>query len=111
MTQTEFIAIFQDMLSLLLMLSTPMLGAGLLIGVLVSIGQAVTQIQESTLTFVPKLLVSVALLIALAPWMVDSLVLHTKTQLESLEEYAKPNRDKQQTQGELELQPAPSQAP
>lgn len=51
-----------------LMISLPILGAGLLIGLIISLVQAVTQIQEQTLTFVPKIIVMVVVAILLLNW-------------------------------------------
>ncbi len=51
-----------------LLLATPILGAGLLVGLVVSLFQAVTQIQEQTLTFVPKIVVMILVAIALLSW-------------------------------------------
>jgi flagellar biosynthetic protein FliQ len=56
-------------LVLALLVSTPMLAIGLIVGVIVSLFQAVTQIQEQTLTFVPKIVAMVAAAILLFPWM------------------------------------------
>jgi flagellar biosynthetic protein FliQ len=61
-----------------LMVSAPMLIGALLIGILVSLFQAVTQINEQTLSFIPKILVIVAALVFFAPWMSDTLTTFTK---------------------------------
>ena len=55
----------------------PVLIGSLLVGLLISIFQAVTQIQEQTLTFVPKLLVVVLILVIGGPWMLNKLVVLT----------------------------------
>jgi flagellar biosynthetic protein FliQ len=74
MTQEMIVAIGREALQLTLMVSGPMLLAGLLIGVTISIFQAVTQINEMTLTFVPKIVaVAVSLLIFL-PWMINMII-------------------------------------
>ena len=52
-----------------LILALPILGAGLLVGLLISLFQAVTQIQEQTLVFVPKILVMLAVAIVLLGWL------------------------------------------
>jgi flagellar biosynthesis protein FliQ len=57
-----------------LLVSGPMLIAGLLIGLVVGVFQAVTQIHEMTLTFIPKILVMVLVFLALLPWMLIKLV-------------------------------------
>lgn len=59
------------------MLALPILGAALLIGLVVAIFQAVTSIQEQTLTFVPKLLVILVVLALLGPWMFSVLTNYT----------------------------------
>ncbi len=69
MTPEFVLGIGQQTLKVTLLISAPMLIAGLIAGVLVSIFQAVTQIQEMTLTFVPKILAVVAALLFFAPWM------------------------------------------
>lgn len=51
-----------------LVIAVPILGAGLLIGLLISLLQAVTQIQEQTLTFVPKIIVMILVAVALLGW-------------------------------------------
>lgn len=57
-----------------MIVSLPMLLAGMLIGLLISIFQAATQINEMTLTFVPKILVVVGTLIFLMPWMINMIM-------------------------------------
>lgn len=59
------------------LIAGPVLIASLLIGLLISIFQAVTQIQEQTLTFVPKLIVVVGILVFGGPWMMNKLVVLT----------------------------------
>ncbi|MBK24301.1 MAG: flagellar biosynthetic protein FliQ [Halobacteriovorax sp.] len=61
-----------------LMISSPMLFGALIMGILVSIFQAVTQINEQTLSFIPKIIVIVGALAICAPWMSDTLTSFTK---------------------------------
>jgi flagellar biosynthetic protein FliQ len=61
-----------------LMLSAPMLIGALVVGVLVSIFQAVTQINEQTLSFIPKILVIIAALVIFSPWMMETMVSYTQ---------------------------------
>lgn len=56
------------------LISAPLLGLTLLVGLIVSILQAVTQVQEMSLTFVPKLLVAVGTLVVFGPWMLRKLL-------------------------------------
>ena len=69
--QDIVITLLQKMFILTLQMSVPVLLVGVVIGLMVSIFQTVTQIQESTLTFVPKIVGCVVLLIFLMPWMVN----------------------------------------
>ena len=61
-----------------LMVASPMLVGALLMGIFVSIFQAVTQINEQTLSFIPKILVIVGALMIFSPWMSDTLTNYTK---------------------------------
>ncbi len=62
-----------------LMISLPVLLAGLVVGLLVSIFQATTQINEMTLSFVPKILAVIGVLILTIPWMTNMLLDYTQT--------------------------------
>ncbi|MEW6441391.1 MAG: flagellar biosynthesis protein FliQ [bacterium] len=68
------IQIGTDALKTVLMVSAPLLGIALVVGLLVSLLQAVTQIQEMTLTFVPKILGLMLGLMAFSSWMLDRLL-------------------------------------
>jgi flagellar biosynthetic protein FliQ len=73
MTPQMVVSIGREALTVVLLVAGPMLAFGMLIGLIISIFQAVTQINEMTLTFVPKILaVAVALLVFL-PWMINTL--------------------------------------
>ena len=73
MTGPEVMDVARDAIVTLLIVSSPLMLVGLIVGVVVSLFQALTQIQESTLLFVPKIIaIFVALLIAL-PFMADAL--------------------------------------
>ena len=62
----------------IMMLATPLLLMGMTVGLMVSLFQAVTSLQEQTLTFVPKALAVSALLFFIMPWMVRTLMDYTK---------------------------------
>ena len=76
----EFVVGFaRQSIELALMISLPMLGIGLIVGVSVSIIQAATQIQEMTLSFIPKIVsIFIALLISF-PWIMDKMITFTQT--------------------------------
>ena len=73
-----FLDLLKETLWMTMLISAPLLITGLLVGTLVSLVQTVTQLQESTLTFVPKLLVSGLVLVFMAPWMLQQLLQHTQ---------------------------------
>lgn len=68
MTIDQAVETVRESLTVMLLLSSPILAAGLLIGLLVSILQAVTQIQDQTLSFVPKIVVMGIVTILVTPW-------------------------------------------
>lgn len=74
MSPEAVMTLMQGAMEMMLKLAGPILGAGLLVGVLVGIFQAVTQIQEMTLTFVPKILVTVVVLMFAFPWMLQTMM-------------------------------------
>jgi flagellar biosynthetic protein FliQ len=74
----EFIVDFgRKAMELILMLSLPMLLVGLAIGLLVSVFQATTQIQEMTLQFIPKIVCITLVLVIIGPWLLDKLMDYT----------------------------------
>jgi len=75
----EFVVSFaQQAISLTILVAMPMLGLGLIVGLIVSVFQATTSIQEMTLTFVPKILAVFFGLLYFAPWMLDKIVSFTE---------------------------------
>ena len=73
MTEELIMKLGQDTLRTTAMLSAPLLGAALVTGLVVSVLQAITQINEATLTFIPKMIVIGIVLILAGPWMLDTL--------------------------------------
>lgn len=74
----------QEALFTLLLISAPVLGVVLVVGLLVSLFQAVTQINESTLTFIPKLVAAVVVFAMAGPWMLSLLVDYIRRTIESI---------------------------
>jgi flagellar biosynthetic protein FliQ len=72
-----------------LFLSLPILGIGLIVGLLVSLFQAVTQIQEATLVFVPKIVVVFVSLLVLGPWMMQKMMFYTEQLIVNLPHFVK----------------------
>ncbi|MFZ3230829.1 MAG: flagellar biosynthesis protein FliQ [Pseudobdellovibrio sp.] len=77
MTDDVIVQLGQDALKTLAMVAAPMLLSTLIIGLIISIFQALTQINENTLTFVPKMIVIGIVLILAGPWMLDTLSSYT----------------------------------
>ncbi len=77
MNDAQVIAIAGEALWTALLVSAPILVVTLLIGVVVSVFQAMTQVNEATLTFVPKLLGVFAVSAVMGPWMVGTMVQYT----------------------------------
>ncbi len=74
-------------MELALLMAMPMLGVGLVVGIVISVIQAATQIQESTLTFIPKVVsIFLALLVAF-PWMLDKMVSYTRNLILEIPNY------------------------
>ncbi len=80
MNQEIVLTLLQKMFVLVLELATPVLAIGIVVGLAVSIFQAITQLQESSLTIVPKIIVGILTLILLLPWMM-SLIISTVNEM------------------------------
>lgn len=78
MTPDTVITMGRDALGVTVLLSAPMLLAALATGLLVGLFQAATQINEQTLSFIPKLLAMFVALLATAPWMLSTLIDYTR---------------------------------
>ena len=84
MDAQKVLTLGQEALIMLLMVSAPVLGVVLLVGLLVSLFQAITQIHEATLAFVPKLLAAMAVFAMAGPWMLTLLVEYIRRMLTSI---------------------------
>ena len=87
MTPELVVTFAQEAIKTTILVSMPMLGLGLAVGLIISIFQAVTQIQEMTLTFVPKILVVLLALLFFAGWMLEHLMHFTITTIEQIPFY------------------------
>jgi flagellar biosynthetic protein FliQ len=84
----EFVVNFaQEAIKVTIFVSMPMLLLGLIVGLAISIFQAVTQIQEMTLTFVPKILIVLVSLLFFASWMLEQLMQFTMTTINQIPYY------------------------
>jgi len=87
MTPEFVISFAQEAIRVTILVSMPMLGLGLAVGLLIAIFQATTQIQEMTLTFVPKILIVLLALLYFAGWMLEQLMQFTMTVIEQIPFY------------------------
>lgn len=71
------------------MVAAPMLLGALFIGLMVSLFQAVTQINEATLTFIPKMIVVALVFLIMGPWLVDTMSVFTTELFNNLPEYVR----------------------
>ena len=84
MNQDTVTHLSMDAMMLTLKVSAPFLLAGLVVGLVVSIFQAATQIQEQTLTFIPKILVTGLVVAVGGPWMLNEMIGYTRALFESI---------------------------
>lgn len=78
MTPEFVIGFARQAIELTLIISLPLLGIGMLVGILVSVLQAATQIQEMTLTFVPKIVAIFIALLVFFPWIMGKMINYTR---------------------------------
>jgi flagellar biosynthetic protein FliQ len=84
MDQNTVINLASQAMTLALKLGGPMLIVGLGVGLIVSLFQAVTQIQEQTLTFIPKIVAMALIIVVLGPWMLQQIVSYTQDVFNSI---------------------------
>lgn len=71
------IELIRQALIITLKISAPILGAGIVVGLVISIVQSVTSIQDQTLSFVPKIVAMVVVIVILTPWIIQRLIEYT----------------------------------
>jgi flagellar biosynthesis protein FliQ len=84
MTQDQVVSLVVDAMAVSLKLALPVLLVALVVGLAVSIFQAVTQIQEQTLTFIPKVVAMAAVVVVAGPWMLGQIVSYTQNLYQSI---------------------------
>lgn len=87
MTEGDVLNIAQQAMTTILLLSAPLLGVALLVGLAVSIFQATTQIQEQTLSFVPKIVAVLVAFLVLGPWMLSMMIDFTTNLLGNMSDF------------------------
>lgn len=89
MTSDFVVGIMAETIKVTLLVSAPVLLVGLVVGVIISLFQAVTQVQEMTLVFVPKILAVMITLVAALPWMLNILITFTHNLFSNIPAYIK----------------------
>ena len=89
MTTDTVVGLMAETIKITLLISAPMLIVGLIVGVVISLLQAVTQIQEMTLVFVPKIVAVLVTLVAALPWMISLLTTFTQNIFANIPSYIK----------------------
>jgi flagellar biosynthetic protein FliQ len=84
MTEEVVIHLGQDALKTTALLAAPLLLSTLIIGLIVSIFQALTQINEATLTFIPKMIIVAVVFVLAGPWMMDVMSVYTINLFENI---------------------------
>jgi len=84
MTQDQVVSLVVDAMSVSLKIALPVLLVSLVVGLAVSIFQAVTQIQEQTLTFIPKVVAMAVVIVIAGPWMLGQIVSYTQNLYQSI---------------------------
>jgi flagellar biosynthetic protein FliQ len=73
MSEDFVMSVGSEAIKTIIYIAGPMLVAAMVIGIIVSVLQAITQINESTLTFIPKMVAVIVVLLVMAPWMMEVL--------------------------------------
>jgi flagellar biosynthesis protein FliQ len=89
MTVNFVTGMMAEAIKVTLLMSLPVLAVGLIVGLVISLFQAVTQIQEMTLVFVPKIVACLVTLVAALPWMISLLLTFTQTVFTNIPLYAR----------------------
>lgn len=87
MSEEMILRLAKQTLETVLLVSAPMLGAGLIVGILISIVQIITSINDTALAFVPRIVVTFVVFLIVFPWMMGTMVSYTHTLLGSFEPY------------------------
>ena len=87
MTEALALQLMGDMLMAALVIGAPVLGLSMLVGLLISILQVVTQVQEMSLTFVPKIVTVVVTMIVFGPWMLKKLIQFSSSVISNIPAY------------------------
>ena len=90
MNRDTVVTLTVDAMELAVKIGGPLLIVGLIVGIVISVFQAVTQIQEQTLTFIPKIIATAAVVVIAGPWMLDQMVVYAHDLYSSIPEMSGP---------------------
>ena len=90
MTRDTVVTLTVEAMELAMKIGGPLLIVGLIVGLVISVFQAVTQIQEQTLTFIPKIVATAAVVIIAGPWMLDQMLVYATELYSSIPELSGP---------------------
>jgi flagellar biosynthesis protein FliQ len=87
MSEEMILRLCKQTLETVLLVSAPMLGAGLIVGVIISVLQIITSIHDTALAFVPRIVVTFVIFLIVFPWMMNTMISYTHTLLGSFQPY------------------------
>lgn len=87
MSEELILRLSKQTLETVLLVSAPMLGAGLIVGVIISIMQIITSIHDTALAFVPRIVVTFVVFLVVFPWMMTTMVSYTHMLLSNFDAY------------------------
>jgi len=90
MEDIQVLTIMQKLMLLILEISAPILIISIVVGLVISLFQTITQIQEATLTFVPKLIAALLTILILLPWFINMFITRTNELFQYIVIFAKP---------------------
>jgi len=89
MSEEMILSLARQTLETALLVSAPMLAAGLIVGVIISVVQIITSIHDTALAFVPRIVVTFVVFLIVFPWMMATMVSYTHTLLASFQPYVR----------------------
>jgi flagellar biosynthesis protein FliQ len=89
MSEEMILKLAKQTLETVLLVSSPMLGAGLVVGILISVVQIITSIHDTALSFVPRIVVTFVIFLIVFPWMMNTMVSYTHTLLANFQPYVR----------------------
>jgi flagellar biosynthetic protein FliQ len=89
MPEETVLRLAKQTLETVLLVSAPMLGAGLIVGLVISILQIITSIHDTALAFVPRIVVTFVVFLLVFPWMMNTMVSYTQSLLGSFDVYVR----------------------